>query len=78
MFHARITPQDEIEGAAVELSGEVAPYDLETLRGHLLQMRCRRGSLHVYLRAAIEAHPRIRARLADLGQQGINLVFQGP
>jgi hypothetical protein len=78
MFYARITPEDGPEGAAIELSGEVVPYDLEMLREHLLQMRCRRGSLHVYLRAAVETHPRIRARLSDLGQQGINLVLQGP
>ena len=78
MFYAWITPENGLEGAGIELSGEVVPYDLETLREHLLQMRCRRGCLHVYLRAAVESHPRIRAKLSDLGQQGINLVLQGP
>jgi hypothetical protein len=77
MFHARIIPEAEMSGAEVEFSGEVVPYDLETLREHLLQMCYTQGALQVQLRAAAETHPRIRARLADLGQRGINLVFQG-
>lgn len=77
MFHARIRPEGDISGAELELSGEVAPYDLETLRDHLLQMSCTQGALLVRLRAAAETHPRIKARLAGLGQHGINLILQG-
>jgi hypothetical protein len=75
MFHALITPEHD-DWAELELSGDASPYDLQVLREELLQMCRRRGSLRVELRSAPESEPRIRARLADLGQRGVSLVFQ--
>jgi hypothetical protein len=76
MFFAVIRPEDQASGAAMEMSGEVAPYDLQLLREHLLGMVRRRGAVHVRLRATLETEPRIRAELRDLDGRGVNLVFQ--
>jgi len=76
MFLAVIKPEGQTSGGAMEMSGDVAPYDLQVLREHLLGMVRRQGAVHVRLRAALETQPRIRAELGDLGPRGVNLVFQ--
>jgi hypothetical protein len=76
MFHALITAKDQCHMTAVEVSGDVAPYDLQLLREHLLHMRRRRGALQVRLRAAFAMRPWIRAQLGDLDRQGVSLDFQ--
>ena len=75
MFLAVIKPGDQASCSAMELSGDVAPYDLQLLREHLLQLARRRGGLLVQLRAAAETQPRIRAELGDLDRRGVSLVF---
>jgi hypothetical protein len=75
MFLAVIKPEDQTSGSAMELSGEVVPYDLQLLRDHLLQLARRRGALQVRLRAAEETQPRIRAELGDLDRRGVSVVF---
>jgi hypothetical protein len=76
MFLAVIRPEDQTSGAAMEMSGDVAPYDLQVLREHLLGMVRRQGAVRVRLRAALETQPRIRAELGDLDSRGVSLVFQ--
>ncbi len=77
MFHALIKSEDDPRGEAMEVSGDATPYNLETLREHVLRLRRRLGALEVRLRANEEAQPRIRAGLADLDRHGIRLVFHG-
>lgn len=75
MFRAMITSAADIEDGAVAVSGDAAPYDLQLLREHLLQMCRRRGALQVDFHAAADTQPRIRAHLGDLGRHGVTLVF---
>ena len=76
MFRAVVTADDPNGPPALEVSGEVAPYDLQVLREHLLQLCRRRGALQVELRAARDKHAGIQARLGDLDRRGINLVLE--
>lgn len=75
MFRAVINPRCDRADAAVAVSGDAAPYDLQMLREHLLQMCRRRGGLQVDFHTAEDTEPRIRAHLGDLDQHGVTLVF---
>ena len=76
MFRAVITADDPTNPPALEVSGEVTPYDLQVLREHLLQIGRRRGALQVALRAARDKHAGIQARLGDLDRRGIHLILE--
>jgi hypothetical protein len=76
MFRAVIAPLDSSTQPAIEVSGEVTPYNLQVLREHLLQLSRRRGGVRVALRTKREKQPGIQAELRDLDRRGVNLVFE--
>lgn len=71
MFHATIR-DDSSE--AFRLSGRVEPYDLETLREHLLARRGRGTRVEVRLAPALRAA--FLKALGDLERRGVTLVIE--
>lgn len=76
MFHALIRSEDSRSSEAMEFSGEATPYNLQTLREHVLRLGRRLGALELQLRAPEAVRPRVRAGLADVDRHGVRLVFQ--
>jgi len=75
MFHATIRSEGDCSSEAMEVSGDATPYNLQTLREHVLRLGRRLGALEVTLRARDELRPRIRAGLAGVDRHGIRLTF---
>jgi hypothetical protein len=71
MFHAIITSETR---NPLRLSGEVAPYDLQVLREHVLA-RCRRGT-RVRIKLAPAFQEALLRALSDLGKRGVELVLE--
>jgi hypothetical protein len=71
MFHATIhSDADE----PLHVSGEVAPYDLEVLREHVLARGGRAMRVEVRLPAA--QHPALLRALESLSRRGVELILE--
>jgi hypothetical protein len=71
MFHAIIRSESQ---GPLRVSGEVAPYDLQVLREHVLA-RGGRGT-RVEIRLAPALREALLRALSDLGQRGVELVLE--
>jgi hypothetical protein len=71
MFHATIRSDSQ---GPLRVSGEVAPYDLQVLREHVLARRGRGTRVEIRLAPALR-EALLRA-LSDLGRRGVELVVE--
>jgi hypothetical protein len=71
MFHAVISGDAQ---EPFRLSGQVAPYDLQVLREHVLARRGR--NTRVEVRLAATEHHALRRALGDMAGRGVTLVLQ--
>ena len=71
MFHAVISSE---ERDPLCLSGEASPYNLQTLRDHLLARRGRETLVEVRLTPGLE--PALRRALRNLDRRGVTVVVR--
>ena len=71
MFHALISADAQ---EPFRLSGQVAPYDLQVLREHVMSHRGRNTRVEVRLAAA--EHRTVLRVLGDMARRGVTLVLQ--
>jgi hypothetical protein len=70
MFHATIRSDDH---GPLRLSGEASPYNLQTLRDHLVRSG---AGTRVEIRLAAALHPTVLRALRDLDRRGVVVVVQ--
>jgi hypothetical protein len=70
MFHATIRSE---ERGPLRLSGEASPYNLQTLREHLVRSG---AGTRVEVRVAPALHSTLRRALRDLDRRGVEVVVQ--
>jgi len=71
MFHATIRSD---ERGPLRLCGEASPYNLQTLRDHLLRSGV---GTRVEVRLAPALHSTLRRALRDLDRHGVEVIVQG-